>query len=161
MAVQSPRNNASAAASRSSDQSIGQVATDGCDHRTDEGEVPEVPDIDVEGLGPAQEEHYHVDQDRDRDDPQANLGTEGDCRGRGPTDIHYIAGNAQVLHQRLTDIRQGTPHQTNDQVDADEGDADDHASTKCFSGFCTQDQRDEKDNNGQCDRGAKTIDHML
>ena len=43
------------------------------DQDAGEGKVPEVPDVHVEGLGAADEEHDNVDQQTNGDDPDATV----------------------------------------------------------------------------------------
>jgi hypothetical protein len=138
-----------------------QRAGGGDDQRADEGEVPEVPDVDVERPGQAAEQHQDVDGDADRDDPQPDRRAEGDRRGRWPTDVDDVALHSGALDDRLGDVGEAGEHQADHQIDTDEGDTDGHGSAEGPSGLRSQDHCDDEDDDGQEHSGPQTVDDGL
>ena len=132
------------------------LAHDG-DQGTDEGEVPEIPDIDIQGLGEPDEQQDHIDQDRDGDDPQPDLGGKRDGGGRRPANIHNVERGAGILDHRLTDCGQGAPHEADDQVDTDERNTDSDRGAESPAGFSAEDQSNEENDDGQHDSCPKVI----
>src|SRR5262245_9073238 len=102
--------------------------------------MPEIPDIDIEGAGDARQQQHQIDTDPDRNDPKADRRTESNGCGRGPTHIDHVTYDAGILDDRLGDIAEAGPHQADDEIDADEGDADGDAGAESAAGPCSQDK---------------------
>ena len=141
----------------SCDNAKSQVACGGGDEGASEGEVPEVPDVDVEGLGQAGGQQNDVDEQCHRDDPQTDVRTKGDGGSGRPADINNVALNASAGNHSTCYTVNGAPHQANNKANTDEGDTNDHGGAECSARFCSQDDRKEEDDDREHYRGAQGV----
>ena len=99
-----------------------------------EGEVPVVPDVDVDGLRGVGEQHHDVDNEAKRDDEHADVGAHGDGGGGGPADVNRGQGQAEASdHVGGCRGKRSSQKAVDDEVQADEADADREASTKALA----------------------------
>ena len=109
------------------------VGHDG-DEGAREGEVPVVPDVDVGGLRGVGEQHEHVHQKPQRDDDRPDDGAHGDGRGCGPSHVHHGQRQTEALdHSRDGGGKVGAHELVDDQIQANEADADGEAGLEALA----------------------------
>lgn len=135
------------------------VVGDDRDDGAGEGEVPVVPDVDVDGLGGVGEQHQQVHDQAERDDEQADRGAHGDGRRGGPAHVDDGEGQAEALDHGL-DRRGEVDAQevVDDEVQADEADADRQTGLEALREAGAEDGADDRDDDGHHDGDAKALD---
>ena len=134
----------------------------GRDHqRADEGKVPEVPHVHVQRAGEAPEQHHNVHGNADGDDPEADLRAEGNGGRRRPAHIDDVAGDAGVRGNGLRHLAEVGPHQADDEIDADEGDADGDTGAERLARAGAQNHGNDEDDDRQQNRRAQSVDDSL
>jgi hypothetical protein len=83
--------------------------------------MPEIPDVDIQSLGQAEEEQEDIEQDTERDDQVANRCGKRQRRCSRPAYVDDIEVRAGILRKVLADRADGATQQTDRQKDTDEG----------------------------------------
>ena len=116
------------------------VAGDDRDDGTGEGEVPVVPDVDVDRLRGVRDEHEDVHEQAEWDDEHADGRAHGDGRRRGPAHIDDVQGEAEAgRHLLHGGCETRAEHVVDDQVQADEANADGEAGLEALTKAGAQD----------------------
>jgi len=133
------------------------VTGNGSNQGTDQGIVPEIPQVNIEGLGDAREQQGEVYNQADGNDPEADVGGKSHCSSGRPAHINDVAGNASVGYHSLGHLSEGSPHQANDEVNAYESYTNGHCSPEGPSNFCAKDHGKKEDEHRKQYRGAQGI----
>ena len=127
-------------------------------HGADEGVMPVVPQVDVHGLGRAQEQQEDVDAQADRDDEGAHGGVVGDGRGRGPTHVEDAEVEVVDVRHRRQGSAQAAGQQGRHDGETDETDAHLQAAAEGFPGFDADADAEDREDDRHHDRGAQSDD---
>ena len=110
------------------------VARDVGDERAHEGVVPVVPDVHVHGLREVREHQDEVDDERQRDDDEANRGAQGNCGAGGPAHVDRGELQAKAVNHLLDGRSDGGAEQlVDDEVQADEANTDHEAGLQALA----------------------------
>ena len=99
-----------------------------------EGEVPVVPDVNVDGLRGVGKKHHDVDDEAERDDEHTDVGAHGDGGGSGPADVNRGQGQAEAGdHVGGSRGERGAQQAVDDEVQADEANTDGKTGAKALA----------------------------
>src|SRR5690606_16831594 len=134
---------------------VPEASRDRHDDGAREGEVPEVPDVDVDGFRQPQQQHGEVDQNDHRNDDGADPGGEGHARGGRPAGVHDGQIQVEPLHEQIGDRPDVVPDQVQHQVQADEPDADRDAGAQRLADFEAENQTHDENDDRQHEGGSE------
>ena len=118
--------------------------------------MPVVPDVDVSGLRGVREQHDDVHEQAERDDDRANDGAHGDGGGGRPAHVHHGELEAEARDHRVHATGEVGAHElVNDQVKANEADADGEAGLEALAEAGAEAHAENREDDGHHDRDAQ------
>ena len=123
-----------------------------------EGEVPVVPDVNVDGLGGVGEQHDDVHHQAQGDDHGANIGGHGDGGGGGPAHVDDRQGEAVPFHHGLGGGAKVLAQQAEDGGDAHQADAHGQTGAERLAGLGSEEDAQQRHPHGHHNRGTQVLD---
>ena len=144
------------------------VADDGCeeapqdavgskiDYGADEGIVPVVPQVNVDGAGGLGQQHDNVDRQADGDDEGTHRCVVGDGGGCGPTHVEHLELESVEFDNAAQGRAQAAGEQGCDDGETDETDTDEQTALEGFAQLDADAYAEDGENNRHHDGGAET-----
>ena len=120
--------------------------------------MPIIPDVDIDGLSSVRQKHDDVNDETERDDDGTNDRTHRDGGGSGPADIDNRQAEAEALDHFLNGRSKRRAEQAiDDEVKADETDADGKAGAQALTESRTEHAAKNRDYDGHNDLAVGRI----
>lgn len=117
--------------------------------------MPIVPHIDIEGFGPAEDEHDQINAEGNNEYERTDDCAERDGSRHTPADIQRVKLNPGRFDQCGSGWSKRVEQQRDDQSKTDEANADCNGGNEGAADFLSQDEPQDKDDDRQHDRRTK------
>src|SRR3989304_5146884 len=122
--------------------------------------MPEVPDIDIERLGEADNQEKDVEGDANRDGEVPYGCGKGERRSGRPADVDDVEAGARPFGKRLADRAPLLAQQPDREEDADEGNGTRQAAPKRPVPAEAQNEAQDHDHDRKDDQGPQGIEEI-